>query len=208
MLSSEIDLENPQSTPSSSVLDNEEKNTSNVTPTDRYVFRVYFRFIPFSHSFTLTSSNKPDFSRVKGALCVSGAFLGVFSTFGQVNSFGTFQAWYGQNQLAHRSSSAISWIGSSQLCTFFLAVCVSHLRINDPLKFGSIKGWLIGRLFDAYGPRMLMLTGTSLAVLSLAATSFARTYPEFIVTHGVLFGLGSAFMSVLFKLFCSLANSG
>lgn len=53
---------------------------------------------------------------------VFGAFLGLFCTFGQLNSFGVFQAWYSTHQLQDRSPSDIAWIGSIQLFMFFLSV--------------------------------------------------------------------------------------
>ena len=59
---------------------------------------------------------------------VFGAFLALVSTFGQLNSFGTFQSWYLDNQLSHLSPSTISWIGSAQLWVFFTSV--SHELFN------------------------------------------------------------------------------
>ena len=134
-------------------------------------------------------------------MCVLGAFTGILGTAGLLGSFGTFQAWYGHNQLSNKSPSAISWIGSLQMCTFFLMVChplsVNLMMYPDPNLFnGLMQSWLAGRLFDVYGPRVLMFVGTGFSLLSLSATSFARTYPEFLLTHGVLLGLGAAFMSV------------
>jgi hypothetical protein len=55
---------------------------------------------------------------------VFGAFFGNFATFGQLNSFGSFQAYYTTHQLAAYSPSDISWIGSLQLWSFFFSVCV------------------------------------------------------------------------------------
>jgi hypothetical protein len=61
-------------------------------------------------------------TRIQALLTVFGAFLSMFAAWGQVNAFGTFQAWYTENQLHNFSPSAISWIGSLQLCLLFLAV--------------------------------------------------------------------------------------
>lgn len=55
-------------------------------------------------------------------LTVFGAFLALFCTFGQLNSFGTFQSWYADHQLHHLPQSTISWIGSLQLWVFFFSV--------------------------------------------------------------------------------------
>ena len=55
-------------------------------------------------------------------LTVFGAFLALFCTFGQLNSFGTFQAWYAEHQLHQFPPSTIAWIGSLQLWVFFFSV--------------------------------------------------------------------------------------
>ena len=57
-------------------------------------------------------------------LAVLGAFLALFCTFGQLNSFGTFQTWYREHQLGALPASTIAWIGSLQLWVFFF--CVSY----------------------------------------------------------------------------------
>lgn len=61
-------------------------------------------------------------SAARAYLSVFGAFLALFCTFGDINSFGTFQAWYLTHQLHSMSPSAISWIGSVQLFVFFSLV--------------------------------------------------------------------------------------
>ena len=55
-------------------------------------------------------------------LTVFGSFLAMFCSFGQLNSFGTFQEFYGENQLQNLSPSTIAWIGSLQLWVFFFSV--------------------------------------------------------------------------------------
>ena len=63
-------------------------------------------------------------------LTVFGAFLALFCTFGQLNSFGTFQSWYAEHQLHNLPPSTIAWIGSLQLWVFFFSVC-ALTRISD-----------------------------------------------------------------------------
>jgi hypothetical protein len=60
---------------------------------------------------------------LKANLTTFGAFTALFFTFGQINAFGTFQAWYSAHQLAGMPASTISWIGSLQLWIFFFSVC-------------------------------------------------------------------------------------
>ena len=59
---------------------------------------------------------------LKAYLTVLGAFVALACTFGQLTTFGTFQAWYASHQLRHMPASTISWIGSLQLWIFFFSV--------------------------------------------------------------------------------------
>ena len=69
-----------------------------------------------------TSCHEYPEGGTRSYLTVFGAFLALFCTFGQMNSFGTYQTWYKQNQLHHLPPSTISWIGSLQLWVFFFSV--------------------------------------------------------------------------------------
>ena len=75
-------------------------------------------------------------------LVVYGSFSGMTASFGLMNSVGTFQAYLGTHQLAHLDPSTTAWIFS--LYTFMSFFC----------------GVQIGPVFDARGPRVLMLAGT------------------------------------------------
>ncbi|KAF7320498.1 Monocarboxylate permease-like protein [Mycena chlorophos] len=108
----------------------------------------------------------------KSYLAVFGAFLALFGTFGQMNAFGTFQAWYAQHQLSHLEPATIAWIGSVQLWVFFFS------------------GGVVGMIFDVYGPRWLMCSGTVVYVLSIMLTSISTRYYQYILAQGLLFGLG------------------
>jgi hypothetical protein len=57
-----------------------------------------------------------------GWATVFGAFWGLFGTFGQLITFGSYQAYYIHHQLAHRPPSSISLIGSLQLWSLFFSV--------------------------------------------------------------------------------------
>lgn len=66
------------------------------------------------------------------------------------------------------------------------------------LSFDSImKGGLIGRAFDRYGPRPIIAIGTVIFVFSIMMTSISTQYYQYILTQGILFGLGVAMMSVV-----------
>ncbi|KAH9916394.1 MFS general substrate transporter [Epithele typhae] len=105
-------------------------------------------------------------------LTVFGAFLALFCSFGQMNAFGTFQSWYTTHQLSDRHPSTVAWIGSVQLWVFF------------------VSGGFIGRVFDVYGPRIIMALGTVIYVASILLTSVAQSYQEYLLAQGVLSGLG------------------
>lgn len=54
----------------------------------------------------------------------------------------------------------------------------------------ALQGGFIGRIFDEFGPRVLMLVGTLIYVTSIMATSFATQYYQYVLSQGILFGLG------------------
>ncbi|KAI0369431.1 MFS general substrate transporter [Pilatotrama ljubarskyi] len=106
-------------------------------------------------------------------LTVLGAFLALFCSFGQLNSFGTFQTWYAEHQLSHLPPSTIAWIGSLQLWVFFFS------------------GGFIGRLFDAHGPRLILVSGTLILVFGTMMTSISTQYYHYILAQGVLVAIGN-----------------
>ncbi|KAH9849494.1 MFS general substrate transporter [Lenzites betulinus] len=105
-------------------------------------------------------------------LTVFGAFLALFCSFGQLNSFGTFQTWYAEHQLSHLPPSTIAWIGSLQLWVFFFS------------------GGFVGRLFDAYGPRRILIPGLLVLVFGTMMTSISTQYYQYILAQGVLVAVG------------------
>ena len=48
----------------------------------------------------------------------------------------------------------------------------------------------MGRLFDAYGPRPIMIVGTLMLVLGTMMTSISTEYYQYILAQGILVGLG------------------
>lgn len=70
---------------------------------------------------------------LKAYLTVLGAFIALVCTFGQMNAFGTYQAWYTSHQLHHLPPSTISWIGSIQYWVFFFSVSLDfvHMSFNS-----------------------------------------------------------------------------
>ncbi len=87
-----------------------------------------------------------------------GSFCGMLAGFGMMNTVGTFQAYLSTHQLSNYSEGNIGWIFS--LYVFLSFFC----------------GILIGPIFDAKGPRLLVFLGSisllaSLMLLGLCTSS-------------------------------------
>ncbi|KAH6610827.1 hypothetical protein Trco_000847 [Trichoderma cornu-damae] len=108
-------------------------------------------------------------------LVVVGGFLDFAIAFGLVNSFGTFQARY-ESEWTWLSTSTITWIGSIQLFILFLG------------------GAVVGPIFDKYGSRPLMFSGTAVCLLSFICSSFATQYYQYLLAQGILLGIGNALL--------------
>ena len=135
---------------------------------------------------------------LKAYLTVLGASMALTCTFGQLSAFGTYQAWYASHQLQHLSASTISWIGSLQFWIFFFSVSfnfalsfITHLN-----SFLNHQGAPIGRLYDAHGPTWLMVAGSLCCLISTATTSICKEYYQYILSQGILFGLGVGLLYV------------
>lgn len=75
-----------------------------------------------------------DHSRPRANLTILGAFTGLFCTVGFLNSFGVFEAYYAEKQLAGQSETTIAWIGAISIFFIFAVSVVS------------------GPLLDLFGP--------------------------------------------------------
>ena len=90
-------------------------------------------------------------------LVVLGSFCAMSMVFGIVNSTAAFQDYFSSNQLRGYSSAQIGWIFSLNL--FLVFFCGIH----------------VGRIFDAYGPRLLVAVGSLMMVLSMMLLSFCTS---------------------------------
>jgi len=102
----------------------------------------------------------------------------MFCSFGYVNSFGVFQAYYTTEHSG--TPSDISWIGSLQLFLMFF------------------MGLPSGKLLDAGYFKSSTLFGSILLVFSLFMLSLAdpKEYYQLVLSQGVGMGLGSGFLLV------------
>ncbi len=64
--------------------------------------------------------------------------------------------------------------------------------LTDALGYGGS----VGRIFDAYGPRVIIIPGTVVLVFSTMMTSLSSKYYQYVLTQGILFGLGVGMMYV------------
>ncbi|KAF7524802.1 hypothetical protein G7054_g11291 [Neopestalotiopsis clavispora] len=101
-------------------------------------------------------------------LTVFGGFMALFCTFGLVNCVGVFLSYYVQGPLDSYGESAVSWITSTQIF----------------VQTGTTAIW--GRLYDAYGPRYLLITGTIIYCFGLMMTSLSTQYYQFFLSQSIV----------------------
>ncbi|KAF2773276.1 MFS general substrate transporter [Teratosphaeria nubilosa] len=97
-------------------------------------------------------------------------WLVLFTAWGWVNSYGTFQTYYA-NTLA-QPASTISWIGAIQTWLTF------------------IVGIFSGRALDAGFFRPVVIAGVVIQVVGIFMMSLSTTYWQLMLTQGVMTGLG------------------
>lgn len=107
-------------------------------------------------------------------LSTFGAWWGIFITFGWVNSLGVFQSYYEQNVLKDYSPSAIAWIASVQQCLIYSA------------------GIVLGKIFDSYGPRWLLIIGGLAQVFGLMMTSISTEYYQVFLSQAICSAIGAS----------------
>ncbi|KKY35261.1 putative riboflavin transporter mch5 [Diaporthe ampelina] len=126
-----------------------------------------------------TSSSALTFPEggLHGWLAVAGSFCAMLSVFGLINSSAVFESYFSEHQLARYSASQIGWIFSIYLfCVFFVGIQV-------------------GPVFDRYGSRWLVATGSLLIVLSLMLLGLCEEYYQILLTYSVMGGLGGALLN-------------
>ncbi|OTB00350.1 hypothetical protein M426DRAFT_324392 [Hypoxylon sp. CI-4A] len=111
-------------------------------------------------------------------LVVAGGFCALFSTFGLVNCVGVFVSYYLEGPLANYSSSTVTWITSIQV--FILS------GLNA----------VMGRLYDRYGPKYLLIIGTLVQCFGLMMLSLSTQYYQILLSQGIVSAIG---MSAVFN---------
>ncbi|KIW28242.1 uncharacterized protein PV07_07921 [Cladophialophora immunda] len=111
---------------------------------------------------------------LKAWTVVFGAACGIFVSFGWINCIGVFQEYYEAHQLKEYSSQEIAWIPSLEAFMMF------------------VGGLWVGRVYDNYGPRILLIIGTFLHVFGLMMASISHKYYQFLLSQGVCSALGAS----------------
>ncbi|OLN86096.1 Riboflavin transporter MCH5-like protein 3 [Colletotrichum chlorophyti] len=130
-----------------------------------------------AHDTTLTS---PEDEYPEGGLrawsVVLGSWCASFSALGISNSVATIHAYISTHQLAGHSEGSIGWIFS--LYMFLCFFC----------------GIYVGPIFDKYGPKWLILSGTICVVTAQMLLSICTKYYQFLLVFGVLNGIGASLL--------------
>ncbi|TFK91772.1 MFS general substrate transporter [Polyporus arcularius HHB13444] len=104
---------------------------------------------------------------------VIGCAIGACATFGLVNGWGVFQAYYTENLLKGTSPSTIAWIGSVQYALIF------------------IPGLVVGRIFDMGYTKIPLSAAGAVLVLATFLTAQCTVYWHFLLCQGIAMGLSA-----------------
>lgn len=121
----------------------------------------------------LSPADFPD-GGLQAWLVVFGGWCALFATFGLINCVGVFVEYYLNGPLASYTSSSVTWITSIQV--FIMTGCTA----------------IMGRLFDNYGPKWLLIGGTAVYIFGLMMTSLSTQYYQIILAQGIVSSVGSS----------------
>lgn len=141
---------------------------------------IHARTVPSIHEFSdpipdiesdSESITYPD-GGLEANLVALGSFIGCIVNMGIINAIGAIQLYVSTHQLSHMLASSISWVFSIFLSlTYFLSI-------------------FTGPIFDAKGPRFLLVPSTLLIFAGLMGAASSTKIWHFILSFFVL-GLGN-----------------
>ncbi|KZT34260.1 MFS general substrate transporter [Sistotremastrum suecicum HHB10207 ss-3] len=113
-----------------------------------------------------------------GWMAVAGCWCTQFISVGHANAFGVYEAFYEEQYLSNESSSAIAWIGSTQLA----------------LLFGM--GLIAGPFFDKGYFRLLLLSSSALYIFCNFMLSITKPHQfyQIFLSQGLGMGLAMGMM--------------
>ncbi|TCD70263.1 hypothetical protein EIP91_004164 [Steccherinum ochraceum] len=121
------------------------------------------------------SSGEEDYpdGGLRAWMIVFGCTCGAFATFGYLNAWGVFQAYYEENTLQHVSPSTIAWIGSIQNAFVFF------------------PGLITGRMFDKGYLKLPLAIASVVLVMSTFLIAQCSKYWHFLLCQGFATGICS-----------------
>ncbi|PSK58618.1 Riboflavin transporter MCH5 [Elsinoe australis] len=128
---------------------------------------------PRSESSSTNSDQYPEGGWAAWSV-VLGSFLSLLATSSFLNNLGVYQAYLAHNQLKEYPESDIGWIPG--LFAFLVFFC----------------GVMVGPIFDAKGPRVLVAAGSVLVSLFMLLLGFCTEYWHFMLVIGFVGGLGTS----------------
>jgi MFS family permease len=105
---------------------------------------------------------------------VFGSFCALVGSLGVCNTIGSIHAWISEHHLKGHGDGAVGWIFGVYAFLLF---------------FGGLQ---IGPVFDAKGPKFLVLAGSIMLVASMILLGFCQQYWHFMLAFSVLGGIGSS----------------
>lgn len=75
-----------------------------------------------------------------------------------------------------------------------IQVCANSSLPNNQLFILFLGGAVVGPIFDKYGSRALMFSGTAVCLLSFICSSFATQFYQYLLAQGILLGIGNALL--------------
>lgn len=129
----------------------------------------------FDHELQTHLSEAPD-GGIRAWLAVFATALVTFSTFGFLNSWGIFQAYYEGNLLLHTPPSTIAWIGSTQYALTYLPALAT------------------GRMFDLGYFKIPFFAASCVLVMCTFLTAECTQFWQLFLTQGVGLGASCGFL--------------
>lgn len=112
----------------------------------------------------------------KAWMQVLAGFFALFNSWGVVNTFGAYEAYYQSELLKGESPSTIAWIGSIQGCFVIGGAIIS------------------GRLVDGGYSTYLLYIGSFLVVFGMMMASISSEFYQLFLSQGVCVGLGCSML--------------